>query len=1155
MPPTLDPSSDAIRVMSRASSISPTTPSHGAAPAAGREGRLSGLVETTDVDTFKTMMAARNSMHGVSSKAGWLRSTSTRQGGKGGQQSTSSSSRFLGVGSNIGAPSVAARTSPMVGALAPPAGAQHSSVGSSAPNLNSYRIALNHLSVEETIHLRNVFDCHSIVESSASGDNGGFETTVSHALDIFTVTSLLHHAKILASFPSDSDLRRMIIRVAVANAQIVARPTNAEAVSAASMEPVVEFPTELSFQIYLQLAELCKRWALREDDEDEVVKAYTFYTKNRRYIKAVDDATIQAILSAGKWPSNFQSQLASSAAGGSVTPSGGMFSISSNAISPSMLDLDGSQQPPSHTFSPGLNTSASAGLGQHGNAHGHLNVNNLQDVLKSVGAEYDFQTLFASVDPSFDDSKIDQRLFRWIAGQDDPDIVSAFVSLGGEEGLSGTITVDRLIAKCEAMQMTPQYIANFVALVDPNQDGVVDFTEFLSLLVRNRQELSGERKGKLTERGGSGPNSAFRFGTAAPQGALSRGGRSADATEANLPFPRQKRFSRVDEGSAAASRRVSLPFQGFDEDELETEANQRLFFQEKVRSIFDDPDVILLEEDSMASPRGATQGAFRDGGSPVVQKSFDSDDDDDEESPPHDDSFGSADFDHDSPRARAIRKRLSVQETHLGIGLAGILKAKSLGKAMVPLSIGERIEQTFRRGVATISQHREKVETVMQDMDKRRQRKYIRTDDGLVEGNRETGESAMKQKQRLRTLRVERAARRSQAQVKPPPPRVAAMSQRAVEQLKREVSHLAAQLEGSENTKKKKSVVSAAARSVVAPPSTPPVVPLITTPPSDAPPLVVTVPTERDVTEQRHQHRQGGVCPPAWPRGVVTPSSAPLQYVEHTVPIPSRPPTTSRLSRPTSATARPPSATVQPKSDRVPPEKAHKQVKLEDPLSLWKLLEANHRRMVSDEDHPLDAFAADGSGGAQRVTAGTERDANLATRRAFARTIASHLTLRLPYDDHLDAKMGVVGTGTPAAIHQAYILNAPAPRPLNASAVSPRSRPHSGANGISVPRGLREGAVVSASGGMTSTRQPTRPQTAPTRRQSQRPMSAKTSVREAQLSRATNCTPTPPTQASRPPSRPCSAAATNAAITSKQFGVGGTFDVDDGMDDGDVVYV
>lgn len=1207
--------------VTRASSISPSTPTTtqyaAPGPLPGRDGRLSGLVDHADADTFKALAAARSSLYGAPKAAGWVRTSSSRNtGAKSGQQSAPGSSRFLGsaaiqthssssanmttVNSTVAnTPNVArSTTSPGARALSPTSGG--GAPTSSTANLGHYKIALNHLSVEETIHLRNIFDRYSTVETNVGGGAGGgdgassgggiVEKTLSHALDIFTVTALLHHTKMFEAFPSDVELRRMMVRVSIANAQVVARPTNLDAIAAATMEPVVEFPTMISFQIYLQLAELCKRWALREDDEDEVLKAYAFYTKNRRYIKAVDDATIQAIMTAGKWPSNFQQQLAASGIG-SVTPSGALFSISSNTISPAMLDLDGSsQQPQQRDGREGSNTfSHHASTGPHS----HLNIHNLQDILKSVGAEYDFQTLFSSVDPNFDDGRVDQRLFRWIAGVDDPDIVKAFVSLGGEDGLSGTITVERLIAKCEAMQMTPQYIANFVALVDPNQDGVVDFTEFLSLLVRNRQELSGERKTKLTERGNGSVHAGFRFGSSTTMMARG-GGDGSNEGESNLPFPRQKRFSRSDEGGSVpipSARRVSLPFQGFDDEDLENESARQMFFQEKVRSIFDDPDVIQLDEDISAdhSPRGGAYQAAVELNSPVTRKpplDSDNDSDDEEEGGAfHVDSFGSGVAEHDSPRARAAKKRMSIQETHLGIGLAGILLAKAAGKQKAPLSMTERIDQTVKRGSAAIAMHREKVESAMIDMDKRRQRKYIRTDDGLVEGNRESGETALKQRQRLHNLRVERAARRAQVHAKPPPPRVAAMSLRAVEELKKEVSHLVAQLEGGGGSVAQGMVKD---RSPQRPPIQTPLLTSAPTPPT--PVLLVTTASNVDPTQNSQKmHPPSRPNPP--PRRYTPPRG--VYNVEQPHSIPMRPPSNSgRLSRPTSATTRPsptPTPAVpgaagqsQSESQRVPPEKAHRQVKLEDPLSLWKLLEANHRRMVSEDgvsghEGGGDLFSAENAahrtaqhGSAHQGDVAAKRDAHLSTRRAFARTIASHLTLRLPYDDQLDSASSGGGLVGPASIHQAYILNAPAPRALNTTGmVSPtKQRPYSGAATTTTATQRGDPSTISAKG---SPRQPTRPQTAPSRRQpSQRPMSAKTSLREAQLNRATNCTPTPAApNSSRPPSRPCSATTALGAsgrpsssadvmlssVNSKQFGVGGLFDADDVGDDCDVVYV
>ena len=120
-----------------------------------------------------------------------------------------------------------------------------------------------------------------------------------------------------------------------------------------------------------------------------------------------------------------------------------------------------------------------------------IRVKDIEKVLRKVGVEYDFDTLFHGVDPHYDGKHITPKLFRWLAGSEDPAIVKSFVALGGEETLSGTIPVDVVISKCAAMNMTPQFIANFVAVADANDDGVVDFNEFLAMVIRNRIETKG----------------------------------------------------------------------------------------------------------------------------------------------------------------------------------------------------------------------------------------------------------------------------------------------------------------------------------------------------------------------------------------------------------------------------------------------------------------------------------------------------------------------------------------------------------------------------------------------------------------------------------------------------------------------------------------
>lgn len=1108
---TFDSVVDAARaIVSRhSSSVSPTTPtlSSPSAAASKGDGRLSSLADLcSDVDALQSVYSARST---TNAKAAWQQRN--RTGVLRSAPSSTPSSKSL----QHQVPAAASGT-PASNQLSP-------SVlqTSSAP-----KIVVTHISVKETMQLRDVFDCFSVVESSTAYSDV-VQTTVSRFLDIFSVTSLLHHARVVHALPPDQELRRIILRVAVANAQLVAKEVSSVA-CAPAVEPVLEFPTELTFSLFLQVVELVKRWAARDEDEDEAGRAFHYLSRNRKYIRAPDDAAIQQWLNGrGHALANFTAATSVSAGNAPL-----MSMPSLTTTSPGLLDLDGLETSLSGKL-PGRTTPGTESFSGGGSAAAAaqvppLSTKHLTEVLGTAGAKYDFDTIFASVDPHFDEhrgAKIDSRLFRWIGGQDDPDIIKAFVSLGGEEALSGTITVDKLISKCEAMQMTPQYIANFVAMVDPNQDGVVDFTEFLALLVRNRQELTGDRKGKLTDRT-SQHSSAFRFS----RDTAATGGAETAATAAGaFPFPRHKRFTKTDDSQPSA-RRPSLPSQGSaapeDSDEDEGVADNHTAFQAKVHSVFEAADIIMIEDEEPAESFPANFDAHDNSESRSSRQRQEDED-----------SLENSGSD-ESPKARQSRLRKSIQETHLGIGLAGMLQGKQEKKDKHAPNIMERIDTAVKKGCDAIAQHRGKVAAAMHELERRRQRKYIRTDEGLVEGTRDN-ESAIVQRHKLRLQRAELLANQRPRQL---PARVFALSAKAYKALETEVQHLAKAM-GSDDRASYTAAAQTPRSAVESPPE------ILVECEKDRALQLKRSATPSDIVarlqgpHRTYSQQQRAIAGSA---GAASSHRAAEAFsADASAGCPPRPPSVVTNCQTPVPTMRSQSVTIVEAPQQKPSlTDDYKKVKLEDPQSLWKLLDLNHRRSGRDQQE------LEGSAVANFAE-------TAATRKVFARTIASHLALRLPYDDG-DVEFGVT---TPQTISNAYIISAPQPRHPTMS--RPRTAGHQRAYPPSSGRprsqlstsprpapsaSQSQHLAVGVAGGVAK---PHRPQTAPAQR---RPLSARSTARTVQLSKNTNRSPR---TASLDPasdvaaSRPASASAKER----KLFGIGGVFDVEGDADDDDTQYV
>lgn len=308
--------------------------------------------------------------------------------------------------------------------------------------------------------------------------------------DVFHVSTMLHTANVCA-VPPGPEISRIIAKVRlchlghgeVSSSHGPAFSTNViggrgpvvddkdntlHTEGTTTNEPILTGTPTLSFQMLLEVVQLSKEWTKKVDGAiDACSDAYINITTNR---SAIEEGRA---FSAGTLDDDDSS--------GSDAGDG--------------LPLDGG---------PDSERREAEEMRRRDQNRKLIRVKDVEKVLRTVNVGYDFDTLFHGVDTHYDGKHITPKLFRWLAGTEDPAIVKSFVALGGEETLSGTIPVDVVISKCAAMNMTPQFIANFVAVADANDDGVVDYNEFLAMVIRNRIETKGSEN--ATTRTWSLPN-------------------------------------------------------------------------------------------------------------------------------------------------------------------------------------------------------------------------------------------------------------------------------------------------------------------------------------------------------------------------------------------------------------------------------------------------------------------------------------------------------------------------------------------------------------------------------------------------------------------------------------------------------------------------
>jgi hypothetical protein len=150
--------------------------------------------------------------------------------------------------------------------------------------------------------------------------------------------------------------------------------------------------------------------------------------------------------------------------------------------------------------------------------------------------------------------------------------------------------------------------------------------------------------------------------------------------------------------------------------------------------------------------------------------------------------------------------------------------------------------------------------------------------------------------------------------------------------------------------------------------------------------------------------------------------------------IPSRPISTVPYRLPLSG----PQGQPESKSIVRPQSVADVRVKLEDPQSLWQILR-QHERSRTNTPQISEVRNAGGVNSARRI---------------FARTVASHLALRLPYETE---GATVVGVSRPEQIAHAYDIGCPRPPPVKSRGCT--LRPTSARGRAAAPHAASESAL------------------------------------------------------------------------------------------------
>ena len=324
----------------------------------------------------------------------------------------------------------------------------------------------------------------------------------------------------------------------------------------------------------------------------------------------------------------------------------------------------------------------------------------LEDVVRSTGVEYDFRSLLSAVDAEFN-GNVTPTQFRWCAGTEDPTIVKAFVTLGGEESLSGTIPVEVLISRCSAMGMTPQYIANFVNEIDVNNDGVVDYSEFLAMIIRNKESK------ELKRAWSAGPKNIRRSSS-------DRVSPTDGGGEGFHPFPRRSPFRRP---SVQPGNRPSF--------QATPPGTPSLAPMSKTEML--ERDIHLDEETNRTESSSSEEDEeSSDGGSDTSVSAYDD----------VDAVLAPASPTHPHP-GRARRR------TAFGLDLQGLFTKKD-STAETALSKVEKIANVTAKGKAAVQVHRQRTAKYLATEATVPVKKIVTEKDGLVDVSTEKGRNQIK---------------------------------------------------------------------------------------------------------------------------------------------------------------------------------------------------------------------------------------------------------------------------------------------------------------------------------------------------------------------------------------------------------------------------
>jgi hypothetical protein len=993
--------------------------------------------------------------------------------------------------------------------------AQQAIASVSSPPTPTQSLALRTLTVEEIMRLREVFDRWTevqpvpaaVLSSGKAEDILDAEAAVEAAtlaagrrgkqfqplyLDTFYVTALLSRAGV--AVPAGSDLRKIIAKVQSLNAH---KTETASAHGSAYLYPTgtdLSGPRSpiLSFDMFCQVAELVKRHVLRNrDTSSSATETFMHISRNKELVLAGGGSSRRA---------------------GSVTPSSPVLctasaeSLNLEAFSLEVPSLSIDQPQPTLRVPKGT-----------------IPVAVLQDMLHQAGAAFDFVTLLRSLKKEFD-GHVDADAFRWITGSEDPDIVKAFVALGGEPTLSGSIPTDVLISKCSAMKMSPQAVANFVARVDVNGDGHIDYNEFVSMIVQ--QKLA--RAEGLVDDGGA-------LSRASKCGQLGRSsGAEAAATAANssngggpsssppTPDPNQRR-------SAAPFQKALWKQHGAEEL-----LQRRSFF-------------MPIEDDAMADDDAAAAAAVKD----------------------HQDSVSSSDSSTslvvDESDAAGHARKNPTDKHHLQMGLSDLLAASF--HAAPQKDLQQRIEETVSRGKDSVARCRTKAEACVEEQETARSVCLIRTDEGVVQASR-TAEPALIQRARLKRQK-QQAAEQARARMTPPvSPRLTALPRHREQLLRETVAAAAEDLKARETQAAERAERRAAVQqkgrskdghssSVIAPTAELFAVPLPLC--TDAEEEIAVVPTANAHpttaattivvdTLRASPNTRSTPRPADRTRPLVSPAMVRdelriipaneihglqngghrRQNFQEYLQEPLRPPSAVPCSRPQTVTPHPPPQGKPSMDDQL----------------LWKLLDNNfvmqrqmQRGLTKSSSSSAENMAQQCSSAKNidSVTDASRLLSSVASRRIYARTLASHLALQLPYDDEM--MIGDVAKCiTPMALRTAAVSRAYVSRPGSTTG--------EGGSGASRPSSAHCAAVVWRPGG--TPRQSPAP---PAHQQGRQRVSSPAPHTVVTVpSRPTTAPSRRPTSASKIVTRPPSAATTAARILRDD-------DDNDDDSDGDTMYL